>query len=526
MNCPLVSIVTPCYNAENYIDKYLDSILKQSYPRLELILIDDGSTDKTAQTIATYRHKLEDRCAKFTYIHQDHINQAEALNKGLAIFSGDYLCWPDADDILEPSSIEKRVGFLESNKEYGFVRSDFYYVDALTNTREDKTGFKNNGEPYLFEKLMTGEIYCMCGCYMVRTAAFLKTCPERKIENSPVGQNFQMLLPVAYFFRCGYIDEKLYGVVLHDDSHSRSFRTPRQIWERSVEFERLIDAIYDRCGIVDKKLIRAKKRRNAAVQCCYARQFGDRRMLFGQCLVMLLNSDVNRHLFGQVTRYVFSRFKLLIRGNLVINPGKYSTYDRNICVAPYDRVIYLTFDSGWVDEFLPEILDILKSHSVHAAFFIVGSVIERMDCTLLVRMKEEGHLICNHSLTHPDFTKISATRIKAEINACAKALYDRTGLTMDPYMRPPSGDYNRKVLKVAKGLGLKTILWNMAYFDWDAGKQPGKQFVFDYFRENHRNGAIVLMHTVSRSSAEALPEVLRYLKKQGYRFGSLSEFAQ
>ena len=526
MDCPLVSIITPCYNAEKHIGQYLDSVLAQSYPRLELVLVDDGSTDKTTQIIESYRKKLEDRCIGFAYIHQEHTNQAEALNKGLAVFRGEYLIWPDADDILEPSSVETRVSFLESNEEYGFVRSDFYYVDDLTNTRDDETGFKNNNEPYLFEKLMTGETYCMCGCYMVRTESFFKVCPDRRIESSPMGQNFQMLLPVAYFFRCGYIDEKLYGVVLHDDSHSRSFRTPGQILERLADFERLIDEIYACCGITDRKLIRAKKRRNAAARCGYAVQFGDRRMLFEQHLVMLLNSDVNRRLFAQVGRYALSRSKSLIKGSLLINPGIYGAYDRNTRVRTDDRVIYLTFDSGWVDEFIPDILDALKPYSAHTAFFIVGSVIERMDRALLVRMKEEGHLICNHSLTHPDFTMISTSQIKAEINGCSKALYDRTGFAMDPYMRPPSGSYNRKVLKVAKRLGLKTILWSMAYFDWDANKQPGKRFVLDYFRRNHKNGAIVLMHTVSRSSAEALPEVLGYLTKEGYRFGSLSEFVK
>ncbi len=527
MKSPLVSIITPCYNVEDYIGRYLDSILAQTYANLELILVDDGSDDATAQIIEAYRKKFAKRQIAFTYIYQEHVNQAAAINRGLAVFRGDYLIWPDADDILEASSIAAKVAFLEARGEYGLVRTDFYYIDAVSRRRRDETGYRNNDEPDLFVKLMTGETYCICGCYMVRAKAFLSLYPERRIEPAEVGQNFQMLLPAAYFFPCGYIAEKLYGVVLHNDSHSRRLRTPEQKLARIIGFEQLLDKIYALCGIRDKKLLRVKEVRNAMARMTYALSVHKRFLAVKQLAVILLNRGLDRRLLKRIINLPLSRLNQILKKYLIFGrPEAYRTYMMNSSVSQGDRVIYLTFDSGWIEQYTPAILDILQSFSAHAAFFLMGTFIRAADPALLTRMKEDGHLIGNHSLTHPDFTQISSRQVEAEILGCNAAFYEKTGFPLDPYMRPPSGSYNRRVLRVAKRLGCKTILWSMAYGDFDMRHQPGKQFVLNYFKEKHHNGAVVLIHTISQSSTAALPEVLAYLKKEGYRFGSLAEFAK
>ncbi len=220
---PLVSIITPCYNGAEFIDGYFRSILAQTYPNLELIFIDDGSTDATAQIADSYRPALEERNIKFIYIYQNNQGQAAALNQGLAIFRGDYFVWPDSDDLLTPDSIAKRVNFLETNPEYGFVRSNAEYFDYDTKKPLYRaSNAENRFALDIFSDLILENTYCCCGCYMVRREAFLAIYPERHIEVSSAGQNWQMLIPISAHYKCGYIDEDLYRIAVRNHSHSRS----------------------------------------------------------------------------------------------------------------------------------------------------------------------------------------------------------------------------------------------------------------------------------------------------------------
>ena len=86
MNTALVSIITPCYNGERYLDRYFASILHQTYPNLELIFINDGSTDRTEEIAQGYRLPLEQRGIRYTYLSQENAGQAAALNRGLKLF--------------------------------------------------------------------------------------------------------------------------------------------------------------------------------------------------------------------------------------------------------------------------------------------------------------------------------------------------------------------------------------------------------------------------------------------------------
>ena len=114
----LVSVITPCYNGEKYVSRFIDSIIKQTYNNLELILINDGSSDRTEEIIDFYRKKLEARGIKFIYQFQENAVQAAALNLGLKLFTGEYLLCLDSDDEISEEFVEKRVEFLQNNSEY------------------------------------------------------------------------------------------------------------------------------------------------------------------------------------------------------------------------------------------------------------------------------------------------------------------------------------------------------------------------------------------------------------------------
>ena len=186
------------------------------------------------------------------------------------------------------------------------------------------------------------------------------------------------------------------------------------------------------------------------------------------------------------------------------------------------KVIYLTFDCGYENGYTEQILDPLKNHNAKACFFVTQTYI-RDNAEIVKRMKEEGHQVGNHTVTHPSMPEISVEKQIKELRDCEEYMKEATGYDMDLYFRPPSGEYSEQLLQLASDLGYRTIFWSVAYLDYDVNKQPGASYVIDHFKKYHHNGAFVLMHNVSSSNAEALDTVLTDLETRGYRFPSLDE---
>ena len=276
MAMPLVSIITPCYNGEAYLDRYFQSILHQTYPNLELIFINDGSTDGTDAVMEQYRPLLEEKGVNVTYLLQENVGQAAALNRGLKLFQGEYLTWPDADDEMTPDCIEKKVAYLEAHPGCGLVRSDGVYYNEATGERKSIAAEKDKGEQDIFESLLLVHTYGCCGCYMMRKELLLQCYPDRDIFTSRVGQNWQLLVPAASLGKCGYIDEALYTVYEHGDSHSRKERSAQEFYQRWDGFtEVLLRAIDISC--CDREAYREMVlENNARQQFYYAIAAGDK----------------------------------------------------------------------------------------------------------------------------------------------------------------------------------------------------------------------------------------------------------
>ncbi len=187
-----------------------------------------------------------------------------------------------------------------------------------------------------------------------------------------------------------------------------------------------------------------------------------------------------------------------------------------------EKIMYFTFDCGYENGYTEQMLDILKEENVPACFFLTQTYI-RDNIDIVKRMKSEGHQVGNHTITHPCLPNTSYEEIVHEINGCAEYMKEATGYDMDPYFRPPSGDYSARNLAIARDLGYKNIFWSIVYLDYDVNNQPGSDFVIEHFKKYHHNGAIVLMHNCSSSNAAALKTVIQNLKAEGYRFASLNE---
>ena len=188
-----------------------------------------------------------------------------------------------------------------------------------------------------------------------------------------------------------------------------------------------------------------------------------------------------------------------------------------------EKVLYLTFDAGYENGYTDDILDVLKSQDVKAAFFLVGHYIKE-NPELTRRMMSEGHTVGNHTFNHPDMSDISDPEdFQQELQQLDDLFFETTGTPMSKYYRPPSGKFNEKNLKMAKDLGYTTVFWSLAYMDWDINNQPSQQEAMDLLTMRVHNGAVVLLHCVSRTNAEILDSLITQWKQMGYRFGTLDE---
>lgn len=203
----------------------------------------------------------------------------------------------------------------------------------------------------------------------------------------------------------------------------------------------------------------------------------------------------------------------------------YSSYYIDKNVSEDDKVIYLTFDCGYENGFTPSILDTLKEKNVKALFFVAQHFVESRP-EYVKRMKDEGHMVGNHTVRHLSSPELTPEELVTELETVASTMEQMTGYPMDPYFRPPMGRYSERTLKVAQDMGYVSLFWSIAYYDYDRNDQPGKEYVVDHFDTYHHNGSVILMHNISESNAEALGDVIDLLRSEGYRFGEVSEFTK
>jgi peptidoglycan-N-acetylmuramic acid deacetylase len=184
--------------------------------------------------------------------------------------------------------------------------------------------------------------------------------------------------------------------------------------------------------------------------------------------------------------------------------------------------LYLTFDNGYENGLTTGILDVLKEKQVPAIFFVTGHYIKTQP-ELLKRMVSEGHLIGNHSWSHPDMSTLSIERIKQELDQVKNEVANLTGQKEMKYLRTPRGIFNERSLAVSQQLGYTNVFWSIAYKDWDTNDQRGAQYAYNKVMAQLHPGAVILLHSVSRDNAQALGRIIDAAKAKGYQFKSLDQ---
>ena len=256
MNKPLVSIVTPCYNGESYLSRFFDSILNQTYTNLEVVLINDGSTDRTENVVHQYRSLFVKRGIPFIYEFQKNEGQAAALNRGLKLFTGEYVTWLDSDDEIMPDFIKNKVDFLEKHLEYVYCYGKAIVVDEeepdrIVDVFEKR---RKNGRYAFFEDVLMSRDVFFSG-YLVKTTAFEKIILDREIYTGAGGQNAQILLPLGWHYgEPGYVENSVYKYYVRKDSHSHSQNTSEKIIQQLYNYEQILLHTLER--ISDKDVLK------------------------------------------------------------------------------------------------------------------------------------------------------------------------------------------------------------------------------------------------------------------------------
>ena len=314
MENPLVSIVTPCFNGEKFIERFLNSILNQTYSNIELILINDGSKDKTEKIIETYKAKFAKKQIEFVCEYQENSGQAAALNRGLKYITGEYLVWPDSDDELMPEFIEKKVEFLQKHREFEYCYGKSIIVNE--NNPENIIAInkkrKQKGRYDFFESIVfTRNVFF--GGYMVKTSALKKINPDLEIYTGRGGQNAQMLLPLGWFYgEPGYVEESVYKYYIRSNSHSHSQNNCEKIIQQLYNYENILEATIKR--IPDEKVLRYLK----PIRKYYARiRFGNAvdskkvKLIKEEYKRLLGNGVISIHEFALYIKYTKRMFRII-----------------------------------------------------------------------------------------------------------------------------------------------------------------------------------------------------------------------
>lgn len=183
-----------------------------------------------------------------------------------------------------------------------------------------------------------------------------------------------------------------------------------------------------------------------------------------------------------------------------------------------EKVIYLTFDQGYENGYTPQILDTLKEKGVSAVFFVTMPYAKEQT-DLMKRMIAEGHVIGDHSVTHPSggMPSLTVEEQLQEYQTLHQYVEETYGYSM--YLtRPPAGIFSEQSLAVASHFGYRTVMWSFAYADWDPEKQMSEEAALTKMEERLHNGAIYLLHAVSKTNAAVLGDFIDYAKANGYEF--------
>lgn len=235
----------------------------------------------------------------------------------------------------------------------------------------------------------------------------------------------------------------------------------------------------------------------------------------------IVDPDNLRGLSTETFNHSFGVAKDGKANEISVNNQKFYEKYGGICLdTSGEKVIYLTFDCGYENGCTGDILDTLKEKNVPAAFFVTLDHVKSSP-DIVARMINEGHIVGNHSTTHPNFSKISRTQMVEEIETLDNYLRTKFSYS-SKFFRFPEGACSENSLELLQSIGYTSVFWSSAYADWDTDNSKGEQYAFDTVTARLHPGCVLLLHAVSYDNAKALGDIIDYARENGYTFKSLN----
>ena len=260
----LVTVIIPCYNGAEHLRVSLNSILEQTYKKIQIIFVDDGSTDDTKDIALAYEQRFVQQKMQYMYIYQENQGVGAAVSNGIQYIEGEVLTLLDADDYFMKESIEKKVEFLKKNKEFGIVRTNGYLCLSDDENLDETKLFVNDTqeikEEFIYENLILGKTNNWAGSYLIRTKYLKELYQNQKFYSSRYGQNMQLLVPVAKKYKSGFINEPLMKYIQWDQTITRdkdaSYDKQRRMYEGFKDIRlQLLKQFDDNNKILKEKVI-------------------------------------------------------------------------------------------------------------------------------------------------------------------------------------------------------------------------------------------------------------------------------
>ncbi|MFD0004012.1 polysaccharide deacetylase family protein [Streptomyces sp. NPDC127178] len=177
-----------------------------------------------------------------------------------------------------------------------------------------------------------------------------------------------------------------------------------------------------------------------------------------------------------------------------------------LSVSGRGRTMVLTFDDGPDPRYTPHILDTLREYDVRAMFFVCGEMVAE-NGDLLARMADEGHVVGNHTWSHPLLTRLSTRRIREEMERTSDVIEDTYG-ERPVWFRAPYGAWNRTAFRLGAELGMDPLAWTVDTLDWTA---PGTRTIVDRVENGAAPGVVVLSHDAGGDRSQSVRALRAYL---------------
>ena len=157
-----------------------------------------------------------------------------------------------------------------------------------------------------------------------------------------------------------------------------------------------------------------------------------------------------------------------------------------------------------------------------AAFFITAHYLNTQP-DLVKQMIDEGHIVGNHTVNHKSMPDLTEEQIQKEVMDLHTSVYEKFNYEMK-YIRPPKGEFSERTIAYTNSLGYKTVMWSLAYDDWDESKQGREDYGTQKILDNIHPGCVILLHATSKDNSNILDYCIKEIRKIGYEFKSLEEF--